>query len=166
MAMVWAKPTGSVALNRPAISSLRQRRIVDHDPGIAVTGEFRRRLGQGLALEGDLAVLPGHLAVQLGHRDRPRRDRRISSSGATAMLLAEMRTGLRLAAGLNTSTMPSRTRTWTGAASSRRTVKLVPTTRTLVSPAATTKGRALFLATSNSASPCTSSTAAQRRRNN
>ncbi len=38
-------------------------------------------------------------------------------------------------------------------------VKLVPTTLTLVSPAPTMKGRARFLATSNSASPCTSSTA-------
>ena len=78
------------------------------------------------------------------------------------MLLAEMRIGFAPCAGLNTSTTPSRTSTWIGAASIRRTVKLVPTTRTLVSPAVTTKGRALFLATSNSASPCTSSTAAHR----
>ena len=79
------------------------------------------------------------------------------------MVLAEMRTGsTSMALGLKTSTVPSRTSTRTGAASKRLTLKLVPTTRTLVSPAATTKGLARFFATSNSASPRTSSTERSR----
>ena len=57
-----AEPDGIVGGEQAGHRLARKLRIADLDPGVAVAREGLRRLPQGLALEGQLAVAPGQVA--------------------------------------------------------------------------------------------------------